>query len=298
MQLVPSSSPYRGRFAPSPSGPLHMGSLLSALGSYLDARAHGGEWLLRIEDIDPPRERPGADILICKSLLAHGFRWDDEPLYQHNRSSAYDQALACLLSHGHAYYCICSRQQLDAGKSIHAADCPQSQQRPYESAAIRLRIASEHSCFHDSMLGPITLASDADAADVVLLRKDGLYSYQLAVVIDDDYQRISDVIRGRDLLESTPCQIRLQRLLGLPVPRYGHLPLLLNEQGQKLSKQNLARPLDDTRAPANLMRCLAALGQPLPPATIRTDCGAILNWATLHWDRARIPAQDSVQHEE
>ena len=106
------------------------------------------------------------------------------------------------------------------------------------------------------------------------------------------------MIRGRDLLESTPCQIRLQRLLGLPVPRYGHLPLLLNEQGQKLSKQNLARPLDDTRAPANLMRCLAALGQPLPPATIRTDCGAILNWATLHWDRARIPAQDSVQHEE
>lgn len=275
-----------------------MGSLLCALGSYLDARAHGGEWLLRIEDIDPPREQPGADLLICKSLLAHGLRWDEEPLYQHTRSSAYDQALACLLSHGHAYYCTCSRQQLDAGKSLHATDCPQSQQCPNEPAAIRLRSASEHSCFHDSMLGRIALTRDADAADFVLLRKDGLCSYQLAVVIDDDYQRISDVIRGRDLLESTAGQIHLQRLLGLPMPRYGHLPLLLNEQGQKLSKQNLAPPLDDTCAPANLVRCLVALGQPLPPETIRTDCGAILKWATLHWDRACVPAQDSVQREE
>lgn len=275
-----------------------MGSLLTALGSYLDARAHGGEWLLRIEDIDPPRELPGADLLIRKSLLAHGFHWDDEPLYQHTRSTAYDQALAWLLCHGHAYYCTCSRQLLDAGTNLHAADCPQSEQRPAEPAAVRLRGTLEPSFFHDSILGPITLATAAETADFVLLRKDGLYSYQLAVVIDDAGQRISDVIRGRDLLSSTPCQIHLQRLLNLRMPRYGHLPLLLNEQGQKLSKQNLARPLDDTCAPANLLRCLVALGQPSPPKPIGTDCAAILDWATLHWDRARIPVTDSVQRED
>ena len=291
-------SPYRGRFAPSPSGPLHLGSLLSALGSYLDARAHGGEWLLRIEDIDPPRELPGADMLIRRSLLAHGLRWDEEPLYQHTRSSAYDQALAWLLCHGHAYYCTCSRQQLDTGNSLHSSGCPRSEERPAEPAAVRLRGAIEQTFFNDSMLGPVTLANAADAADFVLLRKDRLYSYQLAVVIDDAGQQISDVIRGRDLLSSTPCQIHLQRLLGLRVPRYGHLPLLLNEQGQKLSKQNRARALDDASAPANLLRCLVALGQPSPPETIRTDCAAILDWATQHWDRARIPANDSVPREE
>ncbi len=273
-----------------------MGSLLSALGSYLDARAHGGEWLLRIEDIDPPRELPGADLLIRKSLLAHGFRWDDEPLYQHTRSPAYDQALAWLLCHGHAYYCTCSRQQFDTGTNLHADSCPQSEQRPAERAAVRLRGTTEQLLFHDCMLGPITLAN-AEGADFVLLRKDGLYSYQLAVVVDDAGQRISDVIRGRDLLSSTPCQIRLHQLLGLRVPRYGHLPLLLNEQGQKLSKQNLARPLEDTHAPDNLLRCLVALGQPSPPDPVGTDCAAILDWATLHWDRARIPLNDSVQRE-
>jgi glutamyl-Q tRNA(Asp) synthetase len=274
-----------------------MGSLLSALGSYLDARANNGKWLLRIEDIDPPREQPGASLLICASLRAHGLHWDEELLFQHTRGAAYDQTLEYLLCRRHAYYCTCSRLQLAQRLGRHTRDCPQSGQLPPEPAAIRLRHASATYSFDDSVLGPVEFAIEADATDPVIRRKDGLYAYQLAVVVDDAHQGISDVVRGCDLLDSTPGQLHLQQLLGLPTPRYGHLPLLLNEQGQKLSKQNLAPPLDDARAPANLLLCLAALGQPSPPVSIRNDCAAILGWAARRWDRARIPRQSGVARE-
>jgi len=289
-----AASAYRGRFAPSPTGPLHLGSLSTALASFLDARAHGGAWLLRIEDVDRPREQPGATERILASLRAHGLHWDETELYQHDRTGAYERVVAALLDSGDAFHCTCSRQDLHLGQGAHAATCPRSRAAPAGESAIRLRARGTSYRFADIFLGEVELQGPAGTDDFVIRRRDGLYAYQLAVVIDDAFQGITHVVRGRDLLESTPHQIFLRSRLGLAPVRYGHIPLLLNAQGQKLSKQNHAPPLDDARAPHNLLLCLEALGQLPPSPALRNDCAAILAWAIAHWQRALVPAQDRV----
>lgn len=285
-------SVYRGRFAPSPTGPLHLGSLSAALASFLDARAADGTWLLRIEDIDPPREQHGAAQRIISSLLRHALYWDGDPIYQSRRHDAYEQVMSRLLADGHAFHCTCSRKDLQAGHGRHASACPRSRTPPPGPGAIRLEAAAAPYRFNDLILGEVRLPRPSGDDDFVLRRRDGLYAYQLAVVVDDAQQGITHVVRGRDLLDSTPHQILLHALLGRPAPRFGHVPLLLGPRGEKLSKQNHAPALDDMQPEQNLLQCLNVLGQVLPPLDIRRDCSTILRWAIQHWQRASVPHCD------
>ncbi|WP_240097845.1 tRNA glutamyl-Q(34) synthetase GluQRS [Thermomonas flagellata] len=254
---------YRGRFAPSPTGPLHAGSLLAALGSWLRARRAGGQWRVRIEDLDPPREVPGAAQVQLATLAAFGLHPDGAVIRQSRRSARYQAALERLLDAGLAFECHCSRADLAATGGIHRA-CVARARRP--DPAIRLRVADGCTvAFEDAVHGRIEQRVDLAVGDFVLRRADGLWAYQLAVVVDDAAQGITEVVRGADLLDSTPRQILLQRALGLPTPRYLHLPLLVGADGRKLSKSEGALAVDPAR-PLPLLRALwAALGQaPLP----------------------------------
>jgi len=263
---------YRGRFAPSPTGPLHAGSLLAALGSWLLARQAGGEWLLRIEDVDPPREVAGAADGQIAALAAFGLHHDGAIEYQSQRHARYQAALARLLATGRAFECHCSRSDLAGSGGIHRR-CMASQRRP--DPAIRLRV--EDGCelaFDDLVHGHVAQRVDLEAGDFVLRRADGLWAYQLAVVVDDAAQGITDVVRGADLLDSTPRQILLQRALGLPTPGYAHLPLLLGADGRKLSKSCAARPVDPADPLPALRAAWAMLGQaPLCSMTTDTPAG-------------------------
>ncbi len=244
-----SPAAYRGRFAPSPTGPLHFGSLVAALGSWLDARHHGGRWLVRIEDIDPPREREGATEAQLASLAAHGLHADEPVLRQSTRGAAYAAAVDDLLLRDLAFPCRCSRRDLVPTGGIHRACVAKPSGR---QAAIRLRAPVGRIDYVDRRLGPQSQDVSADAGDVVLRRADGLWAYQLAVVVDDAAQGITDVVRGADLAASTPRQIALQQALGLPTPRYLHLPLVLDEAGHKLSKSLAAMPVDGGDPQASL----------------------------------------------
>ncbi len=263
--------PYRGRYAPSPTGPLHAGSLLAALGSWLLARQAGGEWLLRIEDLDPPREVAGAADVQLQALAAFGLVHDGTITRQSQRGHLYRQALNQLLAQGMAFECHCSRADLAASDGIHRR-CLATAPRP--DPAIRLRVADGCDiAFDDLVHGRVVQRVDRDVGDFVLLRADGLWAYQLAVVVDDAAQGITDIVRGADLLDSTPRQILLQRALGLPTPRYAHLPLLLASDGRKLSKSDSALPVDGEH-PLPILHALwqrlgqapllAASGQALP----------------------------------
>ena len=273
---------YRGRFAPSPTGPLHLGSLLAALASYLDARANGGRWLLRIEDIDPPREQPGAALGIIDSLRAHALLWDGPVSYQGEHGDAYEHALAALDRAGLLLRCHCPRRVLGPDGAC-GGRCGG---RGAGEAALRGRVdPAWPTAFEDRFQGPVP--ATGLPADFVVRRRDGLYAYQLAVVVDDRAQRISDVVRGADLLPVTPRQRYLQCLLGYPSPRYAHCPVLLGEDGRKLSKQNHAPALDNARAAANLREALKLLGQRAPPAHAASP-GAILAFAAQRWDPAAL----------
>ena len=286
---------YRGRFAPSPTGPLHLGSLLTASASYLDARAAGGEWLLRMEDLDRPREMPGAADAILRSLTAHGLHWDGEVLYQSRRSALYDQALAQLTTQGRSYDCGCSRREVAEagwpgdGEQVYPGTCRDGMAPGKTARARRLRLQGEEIRFTDRVFGLQQQSPAQQVGDFVLHRADGIHAYQLAVVVDDAAQGISDVVRGADLLSSTARQIVLGQLLGLPPLRYTHLPLLRNSTGEKLSKQTLAPALDDTRAADNLFQVLQWLGQQ-PPAALRGATPAeLLAWAIAHWHLPAVP---------
>lgn len=274
---------YTGRFAPSPSGPLHFGSLLAAVASWVDARAAGGRWLVRIEDIDPPREMPGADRLILDTLDRHGLHWDGAVLYQSTRGDRYRAVLADLQTRGLAYRCACSRARLAALHHVYDGHCRRHPPPPEVPCAIRLQLPQRVVAFDDRIRGPQQQAL-ADGGDCIIHRKDGLFAYQLAVVVDDIDQGITDIVRGSDILESTGRQLYLTGLLGGRPARHAHIPLALGPDGQKLSKQNRAPALDNRQAPANLCRALAALGQ-APPATLAHEGSAtILEWAVTHWD--------------
>lgn len=239
-----NTSPYRGRFAPSPTGPLHLGSLVAALGSWLCARQAGGQWLVRIEDIDPPRAVAGASQQQLATLHAFGLHPDGPVLYQSQRDAAYQIALEQLIRSGHAFPCPCSRRDLEATAGLHTGPCvPARLERP---VAIRLRAPEAPVSFIDRLQGFVAQSLRTDVGDVVLRRADGYWAYQLAVVVDDAEQGITDIVRGADLLDSTPRQIWLQRCLGLPTPNYLHLPVVCDAQGRKLSKSLAALPVTDS----------------------------------------------------
>ncbi|MDI5933284.1 tRNA glutamyl-Q(34) synthetase GluQRS [Halomonas kalidii] len=281
---------YRGRFAPTPSGPLHFGSLVAALASFLDARRVGGQWRLRIEDIDPPRCPPGAAETILRQLEAFGLEWDGSTHWQHERGAAYQAALDTLVDRGLAYPCSCSRKQW-RDHPIYPGWCREGLREPGKPAAWRLRsdLGLRPVVWHDRLFGEQHV-DPATLGDVILRRKDDLWAYQLAVVVDDADQGITDVVRGFDLLDNTPWQRQLQHGLGLPEPRYLHLPLIMGGDGQKLSKQNLAPPLplDDDAVRPLLHRALVALDQ-RPPAELATaPVAEQLARAITAWDVGRI----------
>ena len=287
-------TPYRGRFAPSPTGPLHFGSLVAALGSWLMARRAGGEWLVRVEDLDPPREVAGAAQAQLRALAAFGLRGDGPVEYQSRRGGLYREALDRLLASGDAFACRCSRSALAAGDGIHRA-CPAGASRP--DPAVRLRVPDGSVvAFEDAIQGPFRQDVAAEVGDFVLRRADGPWAYQLAVVVDDAAQGITEVVRGADLLDSTPRQILLQHRLGLPTPRYAHLPLVLDGAGRKLSKSLAALPLDEADPLPALRAAWRVLGQ--VPGTVpeATNIERFLDTALAAFDPGHIPAGPARVH--
>ena len=294
---------YTGRFAPSPTGLLHAGSLVAALASWLDARTHGGQWLVRIEGVDTPRSVTGADGAILQQLAACGLVPDGPVLWQSQRGVAYAAALQSLVEKGWAYPCGCSRRDVTLvqpstrqrfGELIYPGTCRGGLARGKTARSVRVRVGNTQITFEDAIQGRVMQALAQDSGDFLLHRADGLFAYQLAVVIDDAEQGVTHVVRGADLLDSTPRQIFLQGLLGYPVPRYAHLPLALNAGGEKLSKQTLAAPLDALRPAANLVAALNFLGQAAPAALIASPVGEVWRWALAHWQLSRIPRRNAV----
>ena len=289
-------TPYRGRFAPSPTGPLHAGSLVAAMASFLDARAHGGAWLLRIEDIDEARALPDAAQAIMQCLQAHGMQWDGKPLWQSRRKALYQAAFERL---GDAVYpCGCSRREIadsrlgvaSDGAAVYPGTCRHGLAPGRAARAWRLRVPDQVIQFDDRWIGPVSQRLSTEVGDFVLKRADGYWAYQLAVVVDDADSGITDVVRGADLLDSTARQIYLQRLLGYPTPRYMHVPVLLNERGEKLSKQTGAAALDDTRPLEGLMQAAGFLGLSLPR---RETVAEFWETAVALWrDRHGAPRRD------
>ena len=280
---------YRGRFAPSPTGLLHFGSLAAAVGSWLRARQAGGSWLLRMEDIDPPREVPGSAAAILAALPAFGLVADEPVLWQSRRDTAYDAAFARLRGMDAVFPCWCSRSEL-AAAGPHRDGCCASAPDSTREPAWRLRTPNIEIAFDDALQGPQRQNLREAAGDFVIRRVEGLYSYQLACVVDDAHQGVTEVVRGCDLLDSTPRQIHLQRLLGLPTPRYLHLPLALDAQGRKLSKSSQALPVDPAEPLPALRRALAFLGQPVPADA--GDAPALLAAALRRFDPARLPQRN------
>lgn len=267
-----NSVPYIGRFAPSPSGPLHFGSLIAALGSFLRARSMDGQWLVRIEDIDPPREIAGASSQILKTLEAYGLHWDSSILYQSQRLEIYQQQITQLLATDNAYYCQCSRKQIKAMGGRYDGRCGRIAQ-PHTMGAIRIRNHYGVAQFLDQIKGVVKVDSQFAAEDFIIKRSDGLYAYQLAVVLDDIYQQITEVVRGSDLLEPTCRQESLFRVLKHPNPNWLHLPLACAEKGRKLSKQNHAAAIDIAKPQASINAALCFLGQAkVPPKCKSARC--------------------------
>lgn len=284
----PLPSRYRGRFAPSPTGPLHLGSIVAALASFLDARAVGGTWLVRMEDLDPPREMKGAADHILRTLEQLHLHWDESVVYQSRREDAYRAALAILQSQQLIYTCRCSRLEL-AGAAIYPGTCRDLALAHTPGTALRCRVPALAFGFADRLQGNYSQQLARDVGDFVLLRKEGFFAYQLAVVVDDGWQGITDIVRGCDLLDSTPRQLWLQQQLGLPPPRYAHVPLILNAQGQKLGKQQHSAAVDAGNAAGVLMTALALLNQQPEPALYEEqEPDVILQWAIQHWQPARL----------
>jgi glutamyl-Q tRNA(Asp) synthetase len=271
---------YIGRFAPSPTGPLHFGSLVAAVASYLDARAQGGKWLVRMEDVDTPRSVPGADADILRMLEQFGFEWDGPVMYQSARTEAYREALDRLRRGGVAYPCSCSRKEV--GDPVYPGTCRNRLSDLGKPLAWRVLADPVVVSFRDRWLGRQQQNLAEEVGDFVVLRSDGLFAYQLAVVVDDAAQGVTDVVRGADLLDSTPRQIWLQRQLGLPLPRYLHVPIATNAAGEKLSKQTLAPALCVEDAESELRAALGFLGQEVP-GEAGLSAREILAWAAMRW---------------
>lgn len=292
-----------GRFAPSPTGPLHFGSLLAALASYLEAKTQGGLWLVRMEDIDKPREMAGAADHILHTLEKFGFEWDGEVAYQSQRIAFYQDSLSELKANALIYPCDCSRREI-ADSAQHGIDgliypgtCRHKSNVKIPHAS-RIAVDSEPIRFNDTIQSNIQQNLAHDVGDFVLKRADGLYAYQLAVVADDFAQNITHVVRGADLLDSTPRQIYLQQKLGYPTPQYTHIPVASNLAGEKLSKQTLAPAIDTLQAPMLITQALSFLGQRPPKDLSTNNIGDIWQWAKDHWDIEKVPSQRSIPFEQ
>ncbi|WP_317931832.1 tRNA glutamyl-Q(34) synthetase GluQRS [Halioxenophilus sp. WMMB6] len=289
-----AASHYVGRFAPSPTGPLHFGSLIAALASFLDARAAGGRWLVRMEDLDPPREQPGASNLILAALAGHGLAWDGEVVYQSQRHERYRAALQKLQAAGRLYACACSRQRLLTLAQGYDGFCLKHPPKPGQPVAIKCKVGRFAWRFEDRVQGEMAESLQSPQDDFVLLRKDGLFAYQLAVVVDDHDQGVTDIVRGSDLLDSTVRQACLYSLLDYPKPSYAHLPVAENRQGQKLSKQNHAPALVVDQASNNLVSALIFLNQQPPRDLRQGSVDEIIRWAIGHWQIDRVPKQMAI----
>jgi glutamyl-Q tRNA(Asp) synthetase len=304
MQIMhDSTQPYRGRFAPSPTGPLHFGSLVAAVGGYLDARRNGGQWLVRIEDVDRPREVEGAADAILRTLETYGFEWDGEVVRQSRNASVYAAALERMQRDGGVFPCACTRREVSdsslegTGEAIYPGTCRSGLPPGRQARAMRARVDDAPIGFEDRVHGSIEQNLAHEVGDFVVRRADGLFAYQLAVVVDDFEQGITDVVRGADLLASAPRQILLQRRLGYPTPRYAHLPVAVDQHGEKLSKQTLAMPLAASDTVLQLWSALRFLGQG-PPEGLKGDgIGTLWSWALVNWRIEGVPARRSIPAE-
>ena len=285
---------YIGRFAPSPTGSLHFGSLLTAVASYLDAKHNQGTWLVRMDDLDPPRETPGAADNILSTLDAYGLHWDGEVIYQSQRHDQYEDVVQALLRNKQAFYCTCSRKQLAEHASRrdqqtpppYPGTCREQHTPPDTPFSVRLGVEGAYQpiCINDQLQGRFCQNLITDVGDFIIKRKDLLYAYHLAAVIDDHLQNISHIVRGIDLLDSTPRQCYLQQLLGYNTPHYAHLPVVVNDQGQKLSKQTFAKAVETTQCSLILWTAISTLGLK-PPTSLQHEVPeAILKWGVRAWN--------------
>ncbi len=294
---------YRGRFTPSPTGPLHFGSLVAAVGSYLQAKSQRGEWFVRMEDLDTPRNVPGAAGRILRVLEAFGFKWDGVVIYQSGRNDIYRAALEKLSARGSTFPCACSRKEI-ADSSVIGIDgpvypgsCREGLAAGKTARAIRVRVGETRIEFDDQIRKYQTQDLGREIGDFVLRRADEIIAYQLAVVVDDAEQGITEIIRGADLLASTTRQILLQRLLGIPTPSYGHLPIATNHAGEKLSKQTLAQAVNENNATQQLFDALQFLGQSPPIELMQSSQKPLWDWAFEHWSLAKVPAVHAIHYD-
>lgn len=284
--MTPSN--YIGRFAPSPSGELHFGSLVTALGSYLQARAHQGHWWVRIEDIDPPREVPGAASHILRQLEQYGLHWDGEVLWQSQRHEAYRACLAWLSEQGLTYYCTCNRSRIQALGGRYDGHC-RTLQRPARGGALRLRQHFPQAGFSDRLRGYLPACTALAHEDYIIHRRDGLFAYNLAVVVDDHFQGINEIVRGADLIDPTVRQISLYQQFGWPVPQYVHLPLVCSQPGIKISKQNHAPALPAGDPRPLLVAALHFLNQSFIEGWLDLTTDELLSEAAANWALQRVP---------
>ncbi|WP_010426882.1 tRNA glutamyl-Q(34) synthetase GluQRS [Enterobacter mori] len=287
-----SESHYIGRFAPSPSGELHFGSLIAALGSYLQARARQGKWLVRIEDIDPPREVPGAAETILRQLEHYGLHWDDDVLWQSQRHDAYRERVAWLYEQGLSYYCTCTRARIQSVGRVYDGHCRTLNNGP-ENAAVRIRQRSPVTHFTDLLSGEIYANKRLACEDFIIHRRDGLFAYNLAVVVDDHFQGVTEIVRGADLVEPTVRQISLYHQFGWTAPDYIHLPLAVNARGVKLSKQNHAPALPGGDPRPVLIDALRFLNQNVTNEWQDLRIDELLDLAVAHWTLEAVP---KIQH--
>jgi glutamyl-Q tRNA(Asp) synthetase len=291
---------YRGRFAPTPSGPLHFGSIVAAVGSYLEARTRGGEWHLRIDDLDPPRVAPGATDSILRCLEQLGFEWDGPVIYQSQRTPAYHAALHQLCQRGLVYPCACTRKEIAEHARIgvegpvYPGTCRQGMPPGREARTLRLLTTEARVQFDDAVLGPQVRDIERDAGDFVLYRADGVFAFHLASAVDDGELAMTDIVRGADLLESSGRQIYVMRLLGLPAPHYAHLPVALNARGEKLSKQTHADAIDPREPGRVLVSALHFLGQSAPEQLSGESTRVLWDWATTNWRLEGVPRNRSL----
>ena len=293
LNLRESITQYRGRFAPSPSGFLHFGSLVAALASYLHAKHQQGLWLVRIEDIDIPREMPGASSAILDTLVAYGLHWDERVLYQSQQSNLYQDVLQQLAKKKLTYHCQCTRAQIKTQGGIYQGQCRELN-LSVTNNAIRFRNLQGAFHYNDLIQGEYFTQQKFAKEDFILARKDGLFAYQLAVVVDDIYQNISHVIRGCDLLEPTVRQLSFYQQLGYQAPQFGHIPLAVNAPGFKLSKQNKAPAIDNKNPQPSLIMALKFLGQNVPDELYTYPVEQIIRWATDNWLTDAIPRKREI----
>jgi len=293
---------YRGRFAPTPSGPLHFGSMIAAIGSYCDARAHGGDWQVRIDDIDAPRVVSGSADDILRTLEGFALEWDGCAIYESHNMDAYHSALHALRATGRLFACSCSRKEIAKSAitgldgPVYPGTCRNGLPPGRAGRSLRLRVdEGTRIGFDDALQGLVSQDLATAIGDFVVYRADGIFSYHLACVVGDAHQDVTHVVRGADLIDSTPRQIHLQRLLHLPTPAYLHLPVAINKRGEKLSKQTRASPVYAAQAAPTIDAVLRFLGQQPPQELVRWSAADAMKWAVSAWRRDKIPHQAAIE---